>query len=557
MLWFAYAGDMVVLLGVLSAFVSVLFPKRVWLWSCTSACVWMLACAMLAFAHMADMRLFLGVFEHGHTGLAWWYKLAGLWTYFDGSFLLWTAMLASVCLLRFATHTNRSNNEGAGWGIVLLSHGLILLISAHPFAVLTELPPEGLGFLPTLHVAHVVFHPPIMYAGLALLALPAMMCMSQPCNQSNIILCQRYSRWAYVVMTLGLVWGGIWAYTELGWGGMWFWDPVETMALIPWIAHVMVWHQWTRRSRLAWQLSPVPFALVFFQVWGVRSGWLVSIHSFARDDEKGWLLLIAACSFAIATAWHIWRWSSAKNNYSITCVLFSSIILILIAGIVWPLSGQGSPDMNWFHGMLLPFIMVGAWWSTHTQDRVWLAGIALIGLAGYSATPDPTWISCCAWSTGLWMAAGAWRLSQAQRLGHLAFGLLLMSLAWKATWSYEVALTADQPLNGWILTHQNTTQDTTTLSVRQVDHITFNGQPTKVITERYKDGAVMRRMGTIIGWWSHWQIAPVMNPTSPPTYWVGYRHGIHGVWISLVLLIVAMSVPIMCVRDERCYVPGE
>ena len=30
--------------------------------------------------------------------------------------------------------------------------------------------------------------------------------------------------------------GSIWAYYELGWGGFWFWDPVENVSLMPWLA---------------------------------------------------------------------------------------------------------------------------------------------------------------------------------------------------------------------------------------------------------------------------------------------------------------------------------
>ena len=30
--------------------------------------------------------------------------------------------------------------------------------------------------------------------------------------------------------------GSVWAYYELGWGGFWFWDPVENVSLMPWLA---------------------------------------------------------------------------------------------------------------------------------------------------------------------------------------------------------------------------------------------------------------------------------------------------------------------------------
>ena len=36
---------------------------------------------------------------------------------------------------------------------------------------------------------------------------------------------------AWVFLTIGIAFGSIWAYYELGWGGWWFWDPVENVAL--------------------------------------------------------------------------------------------------------------------------------------------------------------------------------------------------------------------------------------------------------------------------------------------------------------------------------------
>lgn len=545
MLTLAYTGDMMILLGVIAALMPVLSARgKVWRWCVASACLWIVACGLLALAHMLDMRLLLGVFEHGHTGLAWWYKIAGLWTYFDGSFLLWTAFVAAACLVRWVTSKVHTHGEAAGWGVLMLGHGLILLLSAQPFAVLTELPPEGLGFLPSLHVAHVVFHPPIMYAGLALLALSAMTALTQPYNEENVVLCKSYSRWAYGVMTLGLMWGGIWAYTELGWGGMWFWDPVETMALIPWIANLMLWHLLPRRGEVAWRLAPLPFMLVLFQVWGVRSGWLVSVHSFARDDEKGWLLLAGACFFALAAVWHMWRMRVAKiprgaSNYA--CIIFLSIIFVLIIGVAWPIVSEGSPDASWFNAMMLPFIAAGAWFSTPRRDKLWLSGVVLMAVAAYGCTPEPTWIGATAWGVGGWMVCGAWRLPSIQKGGHLSFGLVLMALAWKATWSYELAITAGQPNHGIHLIYEGTTQEATALSIRQIDHITLNGTPTMVITEKYHDGTTIRRMGTVVGLWSHWQVVPAMNPATPPTYWVGYRHGIHGVWIALAMLVFALG----------------
>ena len=42
------------------------------------------------------------------------------------------------------------------------------------------------------------------------------------------------------MLTGGIALGSYWAYYELGWGGWWFWDPVENISLMPWIAGLSI-----------------------------------------------------------------------------------------------------------------------------------------------------------------------------------------------------------------------------------------------------------------------------------------------------------------------------
>ena len=45
-----------------------------------------------------------------------------------------------------------------------------------------------------------------------------------------------------MVLGLGIMLGGYWAYGVLGWGGYWAWDPVENSSFIPWIFIVAAIH---------------------------------------------------------------------------------------------------------------------------------------------------------------------------------------------------------------------------------------------------------------------------------------------------------------------------
>src|SRR3546814_2160517 len=47
---------------------------------------------------------------------------------------------------------------------------------------------------------------------------------------------------SWIFLTLGITARSYWAYYELGWGGWWFWDPVENVSLVPWLAGAALLH---------------------------------------------------------------------------------------------------------------------------------------------------------------------------------------------------------------------------------------------------------------------------------------------------------------------------
>ena len=63
---------------------------------------------------------------------------------------------------------------------------------------------------------------------------------------------------SWTFLTLGITLGSFWAYYELGWGGWWFWDPVENLALLPWILGTALIHSLqvvkAQRGLIGWAL---------------------------------------------------------------------------------------------------------------------------------------------------------------------------------------------------------------------------------------------------------------------------------------------------------------
>ena len=102
---------------------------------------------------------------------------------------------------------------------------------------------------------------------------------------------------AWVFLTIGITLGSWWAYYELGWGGYWFWDPVENVALMPWLAATAFIHSLgvsIKSSQLRiWTilLSILVFSLSLFGAFIVRSGIIDSVHAFANDPDRGLYLL--------------------------------------------------------------------------------------------------------------------------------------------------------------------------------------------------------------------------------------------------------------------------
>src|ERR1700731_452297 len=101
---------------------------------------------------------------------------------------------------------------------------------------------------------------------------------------------------AWALQSTGLVLGMWWAYHVLGWGGYWGWDPVENVALMPWLvgtAFLPSIQMQTGRGMLkAWNqtLIMVVFFLSIFGTFVVRNGILASVYSFALQPVGPYFL---------------------------------------------------------------------------------------------------------------------------------------------------------------------------------------------------------------------------------------------------------------------------
>src|SRR6185312_14634698 len=89
-------------------------------------------------------------------------------------------------------------------------------------------------------------HPPMLYLGYIgfsvafSFAVAALIHGDAGPDWAKILRKYVLTSWSFLTFGIGL--GSWWAYRELGWGGFWFWDPVENVSLMPWLAALPLYH---------------------------------------------------------------------------------------------------------------------------------------------------------------------------------------------------------------------------------------------------------------------------------------------------------------------------
>ena len=233
----------------------------------------------------------------------------------EGSLLYWVlvlGVLGSVALVAASALGARVAAYAAGLLAVILSFFVfVLVLVASPFDLLAVTPPDGLGLNPVLRDGGMLIHPPVVLAGFASFAIPfsfaAAALLAGKTDAGWIAHTRRFALMAWGLQSTGLVLGMWWAYHVLGWGGYWGWDPVENVALMPWLATTAYLHSsqvQERRGRLrTWNFGLVilAFLLVVFGTFIVRSGVVPSVHTFAISAIGPWFFgfLLACVVFSI------------------------------------------------------------------------------------------------------------------------------------------------------------------------------------------------------------------------------------------------------------------
>ena len=245
------------------------------------------ASAVIVYSFVTDDFTIRYVSRYSDSVQPLFFKITSYWGGLDGSIMFWVFMLS--CFGSAAVYVNRERHRElipyvvATIAIVQMFFLFLMVVHNNPFTTyLTQAPADGDGLNPLLQNFYMVIHPPTMYLGFVGLTIPFAFgiaaLITGHLDDSWLRAVRRWTMFAWLFLTLGLMLGMLWAYEELGWGGYWGWDPVENAGLLPWFTATAFLHSvmvQERRGMLRiWNVTLVilTFFLTIFGTFMTRSG---------------------------------------------------------------------------------------------------------------------------------------------------------------------------------------------------------------------------------------------------------------------------------------------
>ena len=432
------------------------------------------------------------VFNNSHTTKPFFYKVAGTWGNHEGSLLLWLLVLTLFIFIFILKTKNQPTKYKLltliFQQIIIIGFFLFLIETSNPFNYLFPSPDEGLGLNPILQDPALAIHPPILYLGY----VGSSIIFSSALAATSLNLVSR--KWAshikkwilisWFFLTLGILLGSIWAYYELGWGGFWFWDPVENVSLMPWLALTTLLHcVLVLEKKLvltSWViiLSISTFTLSMCGTFLVRSGILNSVHTFANDPERGLFILIFLFSLIFISLFiffffhkpnqsnlNNFFWLSKETSIIINNWFMMYFLSVVLVGTVYPIfldvltSEKISVGPPFYHKLIIPFLIpfllimaIGPklkWIKSNLEDKVYLISLLFISfLLSFLIVKNFNsnfLINTILISSALYLFFVTLRdffikkkNNISQNIAHFGFSLLILSILFNSLFSTEI-----------------------------------------------------------------------------------------------------------------------
>ncbi len=390
------------------------------------------ACALLIFAFLTNNFALAYVAENSSKAQPLPFKISALWGGQGGSLLLWTFVLATYGIL-VSKGGRRSGQElspiaTSVIALVTLFFAGLVAFAASPWVVMEQIPADGRGMNPLLQNYWMQIHPPTLYTGYVGCTVPFAFAVAalfhRKFDEIWVTLIRRWVLFTWIVLTVGIVLGGVWAYETLGWGGYWAWDPVENASLMPWLCATAFLHSIMLQGRRGllknWNIALVTltFLLSVFGTFLTRSGVVQSVHAFAESNIGTYFLWFLGFMLVAAMALIYWRRAeltsdariesalSREGAFMLNNYLLLGCTLAVLLGTLYPTLSQSFGNVR---------VNVSKDYFNATVAPMGLALLALTGVGPLLAWKKTT-------------LAGAWRVLKFPVLWAIAFSPVLWYL---------------------------------------------------------------------------------------------------------------------------------
>jgi cytochrome c-type biogenesis protein CcmF len=342
------------------------------------------------------------------------YTVAALWGGQKGSLLFWAFVLTLFSTL--VQWQNRDRNRDlmpyvtATMMVVAAFFLSLVTFITDPFERLAQPALEGADLNPLLQNYWMMIHPPSLYTGYVSASVPFAFAIAALATgrlgDQWIRTTRRWALFSWFFLSLGNLFGAMWAYEVLGWGGYWAWDPVENAAFMPWLVSTAYLHsvmiQEKKDMLRVWNMVLVllTFSLTIFGTFLTRSGVISSVHSFTQSGLGPFFIWFLLAVILVSGGLIAYRLPELRTSGTIesflsreAAFLFNNLILVGIAfavfwGTVFPVISEwvrgvkitvGPPFFNQVNaplGVVLLFLMgVGPAiaWRRATPRNLWRA----------------------------------------------------------------------------------------------------------------------------------------------------------------------------------------
>ncbi|MGZ4268160.1 MAG: heme lyase CcmF/NrfE family subunit [Solirubrobacteraceae bacterium] len=330
------------------------------------------------------------VVTHSSTTTPFFYRAAAAWSSQEGSLLLWVWLLSMWSSLVLFLVRRRMRDVAPYATSVLLGFAAffsgLLVFAASPFDVVAVAPSEGTGLNPLLRHPSMMIHPPMLYSGYTLWAVPFAFAIGalivRRVDAEWIRATRRFALAAWFFLGIGILLGARWSYAELGWGGYWAWDPVENASLLPWLTGTAFLHsimvQEKRGMLKVWNASLIltTGTLAILGTFLVRSGILDSIHAFGASTLGvpfvtliaamivGSLYLVVTRRAALRTEHHLDSLLSRESVFLGNNIVLVGLAFVVFWGTFFPLISEALTGTKaavgppWFDQYTVPLALV-------------------------------------------------------------------------------------------------------------------------------------------------------------------------------------------------------